>query len=542
MARPRYRSVTLAVFLVLGGAFLLLTGRERPYGDARIMYEVAEALPRGSIAIGTEWPPMSHRGPDGKVYSQYALLPSLAHVPGRLVYVGLFGRHDDRPSAQLGLVLASHVAPALAAALACALAFAAMAKLASRRAALVATGAIAFASLLFVYARYPMSEAIQAACVMGLVYELVRIVRGEREWRRGLALGLWAGAVVNAKLVLALGVVGGLVAAACIVRDRAQLRRLALGALVGGLPWLVMFLVYNQLRWGSPLSTGYDETLAMMNESMPVGLLGLLVSPGKGLVWFSPMIILAIIAIARCGSAHRPTIAIVLAVVVPPLLFYARFLSWSGDYCWGPRYLLYALAPLSLLMAPWLDRDRGRLCRWLVRGVLAVSVAVQLLGASLFWDHWIRLSREARIEWLGNPNRAGAAIAERGRGHCDSCFEDMFGHQWLPPFSPIAGHLWLLRHRIADDSYAEAREDAPWRRYTSLDLVRPRSVYEHVRIDWWALDIRGSTLPLALGFLALSGSLLAIGVWSLRRTIRSAIRSDRRALPPSPPPHSAPGE
>src|SRR5690606_8415682 len=136
------------------------------------MYEVAEALPHGSIAIHTEWPPMSHRGPDGHVYSQYALLPSLAHVPARLVYVGLFDRHDMRPAARLGLVVSSHVAPALAAALTCALAFAAMAKLARRRAALAATGAIAFASLLFVYARYPMSEAVQAACVMGLVYEL----------------------------------------------------------------------------------------------------------------------------------------------------------------------------------------------------------------------------------------------------------------------------------------------------------------------------------------------------------------------------------
>jgi hypothetical protein len=515
---PHHRiPAAVAVFLVLAGCLLLLTGRERPYGDARIMYEVAEALPRGSIAIRTEWPPMSHRGPDGKIYSQYALLPSLAHVPGRLIYLGLAGHHEDRPAAKLALVLTSHVAPALAAALACALAFAAMARFARKRAALVATLALAFASLLFVYARYPMSEAIQAACVMGFVYELARFVQGERERRRCVAVGVWAGAVVNAKMVLALGVLGGLIAAACVVRERAALRRMAAGAALGGLPWLVLVLVYNHLRWGSPFDTGYGETLGMMRESVPTGLLGLLLSPGKGLVWFSPVIVLAAIAIWRCWSSHRGLIVVVLSVVTPPLWFYARFLSWSGDYCWGPRYLVYAIAPLSLAIAPWLDREAGRVRRWLVRGVLATSAAVQLLGASIFWDHWIRVSREARIEWLGSPNRAGAAIAERGRGHCDSCFEDMFGHQWLPPFSPIAGHLWLLAHVIPGDAWSEAREDAPWRRYTSLSLERPRSAYEQVRIDWWALDIQGNNLPIAIGFIVLAGGLIVLGVSRLRR-------------------------
>lgn len=516
-ASQRRGATALAVFLVLTGCFLLLTGRERPYGDARIMYEVAEAIPRGSIAIKTEWPPMSHRGRDGNVYSQYALLPSLSHVPGRLAHLAIAGNDEARPAAKLSVVLTSHLAPALAAALTCALGFAAMRRIAKPRSALIATGALAFGSLLFVYARYPMSEALQAACIMGLVYELVRVVRGEHERRRGIAVGLWAGAVVNAKLVLVLGVIGGLIAAAWLVRERAALRRLAAGAVLGGLPWLAMVLAYNLLRWGSPFDTGYGETLSMMRESIPTGLLGLLLSPGKGLVWFSPVIVLGVIAIARCWGTHRGVAIVVLAVVVPPLLFYARFLSWSGDYCWGPRYLVYACAPLLLLLAPWLDRERSRVCRWLVRGTLAVSIAVQLLGASLFWDHWIRLSREARIEWLGNPNRSGAAIAEKGRGHCDSCIEDMFGHQWLPAFSPIGGHAWLLVHVIARDSWAEAREDAPWHRYTSLALERPRSVYEQARIDWWALEVRGANAGIAIGFIVLAAACVAAGVWRSRR-------------------------
>ncbi|MDX2092513.1 MAG: hypothetical protein SFX73_31910 [Kofleriaceae bacterium] len=515
---PRRLPLAVAVFCVLAGVFLLVTGRERPYGDARIVYEVAESLEKGSIAIKTEWPPMSHKGKDGKVYSQYALLPSLAHLPGRLIYSTLWNKREEgTPAAKLALVLTSHVAPAFAAALTCALFFALVARLARRRSALIVTGYVAFGSLVFVYARYPMSEALQAACVMGLVYELARIVRGEHDLRRGIALGVWAGAVVNAKSVLLLGVVGGMIATAILVRERAALKRLAIGALAGGLPWLVLLLVYNHARWGSPFDTGYGETLGMMRESIPTGLLGLLVSPGKGLLWFSPVIVLSAIGLAHGWRDHRALVLVVLAVVLPPLMFYGRFLSWSGDYCWGPRYLVFAIAPLSILLAPWRETVAGRWKHWLVRLVVAASVAVQLLGASLFWDHWIRLSREARLEWLGNPNRAGAAIAEAGRGHCDSCFEDMFGHQWLPPLSPIAGHQWLLGHLLTGDRWDDAQRDAPWRRYTQLELRRPRSIYEAVRVDWWALDASEKSAQVAIVYIVFAGALVAAGVVLLRR-------------------------
>jgi len=374
---------------------------------------------------------------------------------------------------------------------------------------------VAFASMLAVYARYPMTEALQAAAVMGVVCELLAIVDGEHTRRRGIYLGLWVGALLNAKAVLVLGALGGIAAAAIIVRDRAVLRRLALGGVLGGLPWVIVFCIYNYLRWGSPIDTGYGETLGMMRESIPSGLIGLLLSPGKGVVWFSPVLGLAIIAMTRTWPAHRRHYAIVLAVITPPLLFYARFLSWAGDYAWGPRYLVYALAPALLPLAPWFATAGGRARRWFVRTVVAISVAIQLLGAAIFWDNWILIARQARIEWLGIPNRTGAAIAEAGRGHCDSCFEDMYGHQWLPPFAPIAGQLWLVQHQLAGDDWDTAAVDAPWRRYTSLELRSPdlRRYYTGTQFDWWALDADGTNWYVAVVFIALAAAMIGAGAW-----------------------------
>lgn len=507
-----------AIFLVVGGSYLLGTGREPPWGDAKIVYEVMEAMEEGHLSIWTEWPPMSHKADDGKIYSQYALLPTLVHAPGRMLY-GAFGGKQAPPLAK---VVTSHVAPALTAALTCALFFLAALRLArDRRSALAATGVVAFASMLVVYARYPMTEALQAACVMGMVGELLAIVDGDHARRRGIMLGLWVGALLNAKAVLVLGAIGGVGAAAILVRDRAALRRLAIGAVIGGVPWVAMFLVYNYLRWGSPLDTGYGETLGMMKESLPAGLLGLLLSPGKGAVWFSPVLVLAAIAMARTWSAQRKPYVIVLATIVPPLVFYAKFLSWSGDYAWGPRYLVYALAPALLPLAPWFATAGGRARRWFIRVVVAVSVAIQLLGSAIFWDDWILIARQARIEWLGSPNRKGAAIAEAGRGHCDSCFEDMYGHQWLPPFAPIPGQLWLVRHQLAGDTFAEAQADAPWRRYTSLKLVSPdlTRFYDDTHFDWWGLDIDATNWYVAVVFIALAAAMIGAGVWIARRRL-----------------------
>jgi hypothetical protein len=293
------------------------------------------------------------------------------------------------------------------------------------------------------------------------------------------------------------------------------LRRLAIGGVLGGLPWVVVFCVYNYLRWGSPIDTGYGETLGMMRESIPSGLIGLVLSPGKGVVWFSPVLALAIIAMARTWPAHRRRYAVVLAVITPPLLFYARFLSWAGDYAWGPRYLVYALAPALLPLAPWFATAGGRARRWFVRAVVAISVAIQLLGAAIFWDNWILIARQAQIEWLGSPNRKGAAFAEAGRGHCDSCFEDMYGHQWLPPFAPIPGQLWLVQHQLAGDDWDTAAVDAPWRRYTSLELRSPdlRRYYTETQFDWWALDADAASWYVAVVFITLAAAMIGAGTW-----------------------------
>jgi hypothetical protein len=121
---------------------------------------------------------------------------------------------------------------------------------------------------------------------------------------------------------------------------------------------------------------------SFFHGSIPVGLAGLLVSPGKGLLVFSPFLVLLLLLRLR-----RPTprddyrqldLCLVLAVVGTLAL-----LS-KGDFragaCYGPRFLTGILPALFWVLAPGM-RDLSRAARGLfVAGTLAGAV-MQAVGA-----------------------------------------------------------------------------------------------------------------------------------------------------------------
>jgi hypothetical protein len=155
-----------------------------------------------------------------------------------------------------------------------------------------------------------------------------------------------------------------------------------------------------------------------------------------------------------------------------------------------------------------------------VAAIAAGGLWVQLLGAGVYWDYFIRMSQAATTQWLGTPNRTGGYTPLHG-DHCDPCFEDLHGHTYLPAFQPIEGHLWLLKHRLRGDTWESAVADAPWRRYTSLPLETTRRWYPWPPVDWWYLSWTGKLAVAGklIFVLFLSGAALGITLWirALRR-------------------------
>jgi hypothetical protein len=408
--------------------------------------------------------------------------------------------------------------------------------------------ALGFGTMVAVYARSPYSEISQAAAFTGFFLWLLRVTQRPTVGA-ALALGLWAALLVNTKAVFAVALPGAAIFAGCVIyrtHGTGRLLRTLLFTTLAGLPGVVMFLAYNYVRNGSLTNIGYalpHQAGRSFSEDPLVGLMGFFFSPGKSMFLYSPPLILSLIALPRAlRTRGRRWFWLFLLTAGPVLYVNCRLMYWSGDWCWGPRYLLF-MVPVMLVPAVFLLEDL--LARWenpwrhlQIAGcgaVVAIGVGVQLVGGLMYWDHFIRIAQDVQRQWLGSPNRSGAAIRPGAR-QCDPCFEDYYAFNWLPPLSPLQGNYWLIRSVQQDLDWEQAQADAPWRRYTTLKMHFPGN-YARARLDWWYFDWEGPLRPAAKRLLAVK--CLGMGLfgllWWYRYRTGFRLRLRRRAPAPGRP-------
>lgn len=519
------RAFVVAIFVTAFAFYLVTTSREPAWGDAHSMWDVADHLvARGSLATDVRWPDDAPTGRGGHYYGIAPLGTSLVHVPGAAATRAVAAASPRH--VRLARPLAVHLAPSALGALVCVLFWLLLVELGrTRRTASVATVVLAVATTTWVYARMPYSEILQAACFLGLVRQVLR-VEADPSPRRAALLGVWAGCLLHSKYVFALAIVGAVVHLAVVLRHRRrELVRALAWAAAAGAPFAAAALLYNYLRWGEVTRTGYEPYLAAyFGGSWFDGAWGMLASPNKSLFLYSPPLVLAALATPAAVRAAPRFGLVLLTMVAPVFLVYCTYRSWSGEYAWGPRFAVWMVPVLAVPLAWVLPALRGRWQHGAALAVVGVGVAVQVLGSSLYWDHFIRVAIRVKNQWLGQPDRSGSYIAERGRGHCDSCFEDTYPVLWTPAFQPIAGHLWLLGSLARGDDARAAQSSAPWRTYTSLE-VDLGDTYDRARIDWWGLlwlvDAPG-TRGAGLAVLALLVGALAWGGWRWVGLLRRA--------------------
>jgi hypothetical protein len=522
---PLSRRLGLAVFCSFFFLFLLSTSREPPREEGRAIAVVAASLLSGSLAVPERWPETAPAGRKGRLYSVAPILPSLMHLPGAAIHRLASPRW---PEASAGIqALTGHVGPALVGALTCWLFFHLLLSLGlSLGGASLGVLGLGLGTTVWIYARSPLSEVLQTACFTGLFAELLRApARPSRG--TGARLGAWAALLINTKLAFALALPGAALFVLMQLRwERRRAVALAWGAALPLLAGVILALGYNYLRWGALVAVPYAlGAPAVFTESPLAGLLGMFLSPGKGLFVFCPLLALSIIGLPRFARRMPGVVVAFLATAGPVILLHAPMTFWSGDPAWGPRHLVFAVPALLLPAAALLEElVAGRRLAWLAAVALLawVSVAVQLVGIAVYPDQYTHVAQEAHARWLGVPNRQGATPWRQGRA-CDPCFEDVHPIVWLPPFNPIEGQLWLAGHLRHGDDWAVAEADAPWHRYTKLKLD-VRASYGAARIDWWYLEFfprfPGAALALMLPMLlGLGGSLALWGrsLLSLRR-------------------------
>lgn len=524
--KPRHQ---LAVFGFFFFFYMLTTSREVPWNDASLIYHTAGSIVlRGELGIPIAGAPGQYN------YAPHPILPALSQVPGLIIYNWIVARWLIAWS--MAKVVTTHLGPAFFGALTCVLFLNATLLLgASRRIAAVGTLMVGLGTSVWVYARSPYSEVVQAGVVMGYVTALLAFWRRPAP-RTAFSVGLWGALAVNAKLVFLLALPGGLIL--CLYRlrhDLSKFLRLALWALVPLAGGGFAILMHNRSRTGVATDSGYSVAVEIFAQPLWEGILGLLASPGKSTLLYAPPLFLSLIGF-RTAARKQPIVVWILCLCFVPVFYlYAKYEAWSGDWAWGPRYMVPLMPPLLLPAIVWANEklrtsERTRLS-WTTMALLAASLcglAVQVLGSAFYWDHFIRISQEARNNWLGNPNRSASKGVPRPNG-CDPCYEDFYPFQWLPPFQQIHGHWWLLKNVPAKKTWYEATMNAPWTRYTTSMVPIERS-YKQARIDWWALQFWGrfKTATIALLIIFSVGTLGCGTVWWL------ACRGRQRMQPRGP--------
>jgi hypothetical protein len=174
--------------------------------------------------------------------------------------------------------------------------------------------------------------------------------------------------------------------------------RWALPVSTGVMVGLGVTLVYNWLRFGSLFSTGYLEV--EWSTPILVGLSGLLASPGKGVMFYAPLLWLGLIAWQAFVKKHRPEAWLFAGLWLSFLVLYAPYKYWTGGFNWGPRFLL-PVVPLGIIpAAAMLEGPRPCLAKLAFAGLFLLGLIVQV--PAILVDH----SRYLYQEVIGSDDPA----------------------------------------------------------------------------------------------------------------------------------------
>jgi hypothetical protein len=182
----------------------------------------------------------------------------------------------------------------------------------------------------------------------------------------------------------------GVMAIWLAARDRPALLRFCLGALPVGL----LLAFYGWYTFGDPAAAGQllvGSRVAMTKTGNPslwqtpfhVGAAGLLVSPARGLLVYSPVVVVALWGVGRAWRDRRwadlrPVSLAAVALFVPA----AKRFDWWGGWSYGYRPIMETVTLLAFLAIPMVAWVRAARWRLVAVGVLAAwSLGTQAIGA-----------------------------------------------------------------------------------------------------------------------------------------------------------------
>ncbi len=243
---------------------------------------------------------------------------------------------------------------------------------------------------------------------------------------------------------------------------------------------LLFYFFYNVVRFENPLSFG--QTWAFSLSTIPEGIPGLLVSPGRGIVWYCPPVLAVILGFRKAAKTRKTETLLIGALFAAFLVLHSFWSFWHGGWSWGPRFLVPVLPGLMALT--------GLLEEKAAKGLLVLAFAGFLANAPAMVSFYERYYAEASEQ-----------------GVSDSAL------RWSPLRAPLL-HAWGAASReIADARNHDVREIFHEAGTPSATIAASRAL-RVVALWWWVLPV--VLIPRWIGFVC-SLAIVIWGCWILLR-------------------------
>ncbi len=273
-------------------------------------------------------------------------------------------------------------------------------------------------ALVYAFASSTLSIASQALwqhgpCELALSTALYALVRARRDERWAILAGFALTAEVVTRPV------DIVIAAPLAVYVLIAFRRQIPLFIAATIPSLIFVLWYNHAYFGNALHTQFFEGAgsafgqlvqgnSLWRTPLSVGLPAVLLSPGRGLFFYSPIFLFS--APPLIASWRRGGDALLRALSVGALmmiLVVSKWITWTGGNSYGPRLLTNIDPILSLALYPlheWLANGSARRAVFAILAAWSVMThSIGTFSGNFAWNGWA-LHEPTRRMWLWSDN------------------------------------------------------------------------------------------------------------------------------------------